>query len=71
MYYSQDTFCALFKPIVFIAAIEIIEENIPQLEAICLNDNKLSVFGFLKKISKRLPNIKILHLANNKVREKN
>lgn len=55
----------------FIAAIEIIEENIPQLEAICLNDNKLSVFGFLKKISKRLPNIKILHLANNKVREKN
>lgn len=63
----QDFFCALFKPIVFITVLEIIEENIQDLEALCLNENKLTVFGFLKRISKRLPNIKILHLANNKV----
>ncbi|XP_066246694.1 nuclear RNA export factor 1-like [Euwallacea similis] len=65
----QEYFCALFKPIVFIAVLEIIEENIPDLEALCLNDNRLTVFGFLKKVAKRLPHVKILHLANNKIKD--
>ncbi|KAL1494139.1 hypothetical protein ABEB36_009785 [Hypothenemus hampei] len=65
----QENFCALFKPIVFMSVLEIIEQNIPNLEALCLNDNKLCVFGFLKKVSQRLPHIKILHLANNKIRD--
>ncbi|ENN77920.1 hypothetical protein YQE_05597, partial [Dendroctonus ponderosae] len=65
----QDHFCAIFKPVVFITVLEIIEANIPFLEAICLNDNKLGVFGFLKKVSKRFPHIKILHLSNNKIRD--
>lgn len=64
----QEYFCALFKPIVFDTVLKIIqEENIQDLEALCLNENKLTVFGFLKRISKDLPNIKILHLANNRV----
>lgn len=66
----QEYFCALFKPIVFDTVLKIIqEENIQDLEALCLNENKLTVFGFLKRISKDLPNIKILHLANNRIKD--
>ncbi|XP_050298409.1 nuclear RNA export factor 1-like isoform X2 [Anthonomus grandis grandis] len=65
----QDCFCALFKPIVFIAVLDIIKENIPDMEALCLNDNKVSVFGFLKNVQKSIPNLKILHLGNNKIRD--
>lgn len=63
----KDCFCALFKPIVFITVVEIIEQNIPQLEALNLDNNKIAVLSFLKKIDKRIPNLKILHLSNNKV----
>ncbi|VEN42801.1 unnamed protein product [Callosobruchus maculatus] len=65
----QDCFCALFKPIVFITIIDIIEENIPELEALNLMDNKITLLNFLKKVSKKIPNLKILHIGNNKIRE--
>ncbi|CAH1116234.1 unnamed protein product [Phaedon cochleariae] len=65
----QDCFCALFKPIVFLAVVDIIGENIPQLEALNLYDNKIQVLNYLKKANKKMPNLKILHMGNNKVRE--
>lgn len=63
----QNYFCALFKPIVFLTIVEIIAENIPELEALNLFDNKISVLSFLKKSMKKISNLKILHMGNNKV----
>ncbi|XP_028128497.1 nuclear RNA export factor 1 isoform X1 [Diabrotica virgifera virgifera] len=65
----QNYFCALFKPIVFLAVIEIIAENIPDLEALNLYDNKIQLLNFLKKLDKKIPNLKILHIGNNKIRD--
>ncbi|KAJ8940254.1 hypothetical protein NQ314_010776 [Rhamnusium bicolor] len=65
----QGFFCALFKPIVFITVIEIIAENIPELEALNLFDNKIMMLSVFKKSLKKLPNLKILHMGNNKLRD--
>jgi nuclear RNA export factor len=62
-----DIFCALFRPPIMSAAIDIIAENIPNLEALNLNDNKLNLLDHMKSISSKLPNIKILYLGNNRV----
>lgn len=62
-----DIFCALFRPQVMTAAIEVISENIPDLQALNLNDNKLNLLDHLKIIPKKLPHLKILYLGNNKV----
>lgn len=63
-----DHFCALFKPILMLAVIEIIAENIPEIEALNLADNRIQILDHLKDLKKKLPNIKVLHLGNNKVR---
>jgi nuclear RNA export factor len=63
-----DIFCALFRPPIMSAAIDIIAENIPNLEALNLNDNKLNMLDHLKVIPQKLKNLKILYLGNNKVR---
>lgn len=63
----QDCFCALFKPIVFITVLDIIAENIPELEAINLFDNRIANLSYLKKVNEKVPNLKILHIGNNKV----
>ncbi|XP_031353729.1 nuclear RNA export factor 1 isoform X2 [Photinus pyralis] len=65
----QDVFCALFKPIMLLTVIDIMSENIPELVALNLNENRIQVLNHLKKIDKKLPNLKILHLGNNKIRE--
>lgn len=62
-----DIFCALFRPPIMTAAIDIIAENIPNLEALNLNDNKLNMLDHLKVIPQKLKNLKILYLGNNKV----
>jgi nuclear RNA export factor len=66
----SDVFCALFRPPIMSAAIDIIAENIPNLEALNLNDNKLNLLDHLKIITTKLPNIKILYLGNNRVSER-
>lgn len=62
-----DIFCALFRPPIMTAAIDIIAENLPYLEALNLNDNKLNMLDHLKVIPQKLKNLKILYLGNNKV----
>lgn len=62
-----DIFCALFRPPIMTAAVDIIAENIPNLEALNLNDNKLNMLDHLKVIPQKLKNLKILYLGNNKV----
>lgn len=63
----QDYFCGLSKPVVFLAAVQIISENIPELEALNLDDNKISVLIQVKGIERKMPNLKILRIGNNKV----
>ncbi|KRT79098.1 hypothetical protein AMK59_7798 [Oryctes borbonicus] len=62
-------FCALFKPIILLAVIDIIAENIPDIEAINLSDNKIQILNHLRRLSHKLPNLKILHLGNNKIKD--
>lgn len=63
----RDVFCALFRPPIFLAAIDIIAQNIPDLEALNLDSNKIHSTDHFKHLATKLPNLKILHMANNKV----
>lgn len=64
----QDIFCALFRPPVFSAVIDIVGEHTPNLGALNLEGNKLQdVSRFSNKLYEKLPNITILYLGNNKV----
>ncbi|KAG5676794.1 hypothetical protein PVAND_006602 [Polypedilum vanderplanki] len=49
------------------AVIDIIAENIPDLEALNLNDNKLNMIDHMKVLSSKLPQLKIIYLANNRI----
>ncbi|XP_050677717.1 nuclear RNA export factor 1-like [Leptidea sinapis] len=62
-----DVFCALFRPIIMLAAIDIIAENIPDLEALNLNDNKLHGMEHLKVLSAKFKHLKILYLGDNRI----
>lgn len=50
-----------------LAAIDIIAENIPDLEALNLNDNKLHGIEHLKILCTKFKNLKILYLGENRV----
>jgi nuclear RNA export factor len=63
----SDVFCALFRQPIMSAVIEIISENIPDLEALNLNDNKLNMLDNLRVVATKLQNLKILYLGNNRV----
>lgn len=63
----QDFFCVLFKPIVLITVLDIIAENIPELEALNLGENRLATFMAIKKLTSKIPNVKILHIGKNNV----
>lgn len=63
----KDIFCALFRPTIMLAALDVIAENIPDLEALNLDSNKIQLLDHLKCLAAKLPFLKILHLANNRV----
>lgn len=65
----QDFFCGLGRPVIFLAAVDIILANIPDLEALNLHDNKIQIIVQSKKLSQKFPNLKILHMGNNRVRK--
>lgn len=54
---------------IMLAAIDIIAENIPDIEALNLNDNKLHGLQHLKVLSSKLKNLKILYMGDNRVRQ--
>ncbi|GBP36332.1 Nuclear RNA export factor 1 [Eumeta japonica] len=63
----SEVFCALFRPVIMLAAVDIIAENIPDLEALNLNDNKLHGLAHLKQLSMKLKCLKILYMGDNKI----
>lgn len=65
----SDIFCALFRPQIMLAAFDVIKDNIPDLEALNLNDNKLHMLDHFKQLALKVPKLKVLYMANNKVRE--
>uniref|UniRef100_A0A1E1WJI8 Uncharacterized protein n=1 Tax=Pectinophora gossypiella TaxID=13191 RepID=A0A1E1WJI8_PECGO len=62
-----DIFCALFRPMIMLAAIDIIAENIPDLEALNLNDNKLHGLEHMKILATKFKNLKILYMGDNRI----
>uniref|UniRef100_A0A023EVP0 Putative mrna export factor tap/mex67 n=1 Tax=Aedes albopictus TaxID=7160 RepID=A0A023EVP0_AEDAL len=63
----SDIFCALFRPQIMLAAFDVIKDNIPDLEALNLNDNKLHLLDHFRHLAQKVPNLKILYMANNKI----
>lgn len=63
----KPVFCPLFRGSVMGAALDIISEYIPNLEAINLSDNQMSTVEVFKGAEKRLPHLKIVYLGDNKV----
>lgn len=63
----QDIYCGLSRTPVLIAVIGIIAENIPNLKALNLDGNKLTTLEPIRGLTTKVPSLKILHLANNRV----
>lgn len=63
----SDCYCGLSRSPIMIAAIQIISENIPDLEALNLSGNKIYTLESAKSMITKLPNLRILYLSNNKV----
>lgn len=63
-----NIYCGLSRGPIMMAVIDIISENIPDLEALNLESNKIYTLEHSKSMINKLPNLKILHLSNNKVR---
>ncbi|CAG9583095.1 unnamed protein product [Danaus chrysippus] len=62
-----DIFCALFRPIIMSVAIDIMADNIPDLEALNLNENKIHGMEHMKVLCTKLKNLKILYLGDNRI----
>ncbi|KAG5670967.1 hypothetical protein PVAND_001195 [Polypedilum vanderplanki] len=62
-----DFKCELFRQPYLCAAIDIIVNYIPDLEALNLNENNLNLIGRLGSFTNKLPNLKILYLAKNNI----
>ncbi|XP_063701665.1 nuclear RNA export factor 1-like [Culicoides brevitarsis] len=62
-----DVFVGLFRPTIMMAVIDIIAENIPELVALNLNNNKIHLLDHFKCVPTKLPNLAVLYLANNRV----
>lgn len=64
----KDIFCGLFRPVLLAAVIDIIEKNIPDLETLNLNNNQIKQLDVFKNCPEKLPHLKILYLAENKIK---
>ena len=63
-----DSFYApLWRSNVLIKVMSIIGENIPEVTAVDLSDNKMLNLDNMQEHVKKAPNINIVHLANNRV----
>lgn len=66
-----DYFCALSRPIMLMAVLDIVSEYVPTLEALNLDGNKLHLIERLDVLYKKFPRLKILYIGDNKIREIN
>ncbi|PBC33408.1 nuclear RNA export factor 1 [Apis cerana] len=66
-----DYFCALFRPVMLKAVLDIVSEHIPDLEALNLDGNKLQLIEKLNVLDKKFTKLKILYLGDNKIKDIN
>ncbi|KAL2737440.1 nuclear RNA export factor 1-like isoform X1 [Vespula maculifrons] len=64
-----DYFCALSRPIMLMAVLDIVSEYVPTLEALNLDGNKLYMIEKLDVLYKKFPRLKILYIGDNKIKE--
>ncbi|PNF34519.1 hypothetical protein B7P43_G10726 [Cryptotermes secundus] len=62
---------ALFRPNMMLAVLDIIVENVPELTALDLSDNKLYALDSLSVLPVKVPNLKVLHIGRNRIRDMN
>jgi len=58
---------ALFRPNMMLTVLDIVVENVPELMALDLSDNKLYALDNLSVLSGKLPNLRVLHIGENRV----
>jgi hypothetical protein len=63
----DDYAIVLFRPNMMLAVLDIIVENVPELMALDLSDNKLYALDNLSVLSVKLPNLRVLHIGKNRV----
>ncbi|XP_067011761.2 nuclear RNA export factor 1 [Anabrus simplex] len=67
----DDCLAALYRANVMLAVVDIIAENIPELTALNLSDNKLYNIEHLSILTRKLPNLTVLHIGSNRIRDIN
>jgi len=67
IFLREAIFAPLSRSVVLKKIIQIIEENIPEVEAIDLSDNRINVLDQFEEFFKKASNLKILYLNNNKI----
>lgn len=63
----EDACCAVSRPAVMTVILDVISENIPELQALNLDHNMLSVTETLASLPRKAPNLQILYLGKNRV----
>jgi nuclear RNA export factor len=63
----DDYAVALFRPNMMLVVLDIVVENVPELVALDLSDNKLYALDSLSVLSVKLPNLRVLHIGKNRV----
>jgi nuclear RNA export factor len=64
-----DVGMALFRPSLMLVALKIIEENFPDLAVLDLCDNKLYSLNKLRELSVKLPQLRVLKIGRNRIRD--
>ncbi|XP_012277469.1 nuclear RNA export factor 1-like [Orussus abietinus] len=67
----SDYFCALFRPMMLLAVLDIVSAHTPNLVALNLEGNKLEVIELLNVLNKKFPNLKILYIGDNRIEKIN
>ena len=64
---GQNIFAPLYRSNVLSVVAKIVGENIPELEAVDLSDNKLRSLEHLDTWAEKAPHVKTLYMVNNNV----
>lgn len=65
----DDYCCALFRPSILMAVLDIVGEHIPTLEVLNLESNKLLNINKLSELNKKFSKLKILYIGDNKIKD--
>lgn len=67
----SDYFCALFRPQILKAVLDIVSEHIPDLEALNLDGNKLQIIERLSILNQKFLKLRILYIGDNRINDMN